>query len=129
VIAELKAYGQYDAVFDAIRTPAATAVIGGLLAETGGVYYSTLPLGKDDKLPGDVEKKAPLYGMKFNEPANRHIKKWFLEEYLPQGLSNGNIFPNPILKVRGGLGSMQEGLDKLSSNSASGVKIVINPQE
>jgi NADPH:quinone reductase-like Zn-dependent oxidoreductase len=129
VVAELKAHGPYDAVFDAIGTPAATAVIGGVLAETGGVYYSTLPPGKDDKLPGNVEKKTPLYGMKFNEPANRHIKKWYLEEYLPQGLSNGNIFPNPILKVPGGLSSMQEALDKLSTNSASGVKIVINPQE
>lgn len=129
VVAELKAHGPYDAVFDAIGTPAATAVIGGLLAETGGVYYSTLPSGKDDKLPGKVEKRSASYGLKLNEPANRHIKKWLLEEYLPQGLSNGNIFPSPILKLQGGLSSVQEALDRLSPNSTSGVKIVIDPQE
>ena len=93
------------------------------------MYYSTLPPGEDDKLPGNVEKRSAFYGLKLNEEANQHIKKWLLGEYLPQGLSNGNIFPSPILKLGGGLSSVQEALDRLSSNSASGFKIVINPQE
>jgi NADPH:quinone reductase-like Zn-dependent oxidoreductase len=129
VIAELKARGPYNAIFDAIGTPAATVIIGVLLSETGGVYYSTLPSGKDDKLPENVEKRFATYGGKFNEPANRHIKKWYMEEYLPQGLNNGSIFPNKILKLDGGLRSVQEALDRLFSGSASGVKIVVNPQE
>jgi NADPH:quinone reductase-like Zn-dependent oxidoreductase len=129
VIAELKAHGPYDAIFDAIGTPTATAIIGGLLAETGGVYYSTLPSGNDDKLPQNVEKRFAIYGAKFNEPANQHIKKWYMEEYLPHGLNNGSIFPNTILKLDGGLSSVQEALDRLFSGSASGVKIAINPQE
>jgi NADPH:quinone reductase-like Zn-dependent oxidoreductase len=129
VIAELKAQGPYDAIFDAIGTPTATEIIGGLLTETGGVYYSTLPSGKDDRLPENVEKKFATYGGKFNEPANQHIKKWYMEEYLPRGLNNGSIFPNTILKLEGGLSSVQEALDRLVSGSASGVKIVVNPQE
>jgi NADPH:quinone reductase-like Zn-dependent oxidoreductase len=129
ILAELKAHGPYDAVFDAVGTPAATVVICGLLAETGGVYYSTLPPVKDEKLPDNVEKRFASYWLKLNEPVNRHIKNWLFEEYLPQGLSNGNLFPKPILKLQGGLSSVQEALDKLSTNSASGVKIVVNPQE
>jgi NADPH:quinone reductase-like Zn-dependent oxidoreductase len=129
VISELKTHGPYDAIFDAIGTPAATAIIGGLLAETGGVYYSTLASGEGDKLLGNVEKRFAIYTGKISDPANQHIKKWYMEEYLPQGLSNGNIFPNRILKLEGGLSSVQEALDRLFSSSASGVKIVVNPQE
>jgi len=129
VVAELKSFGPYDAIFDPIGTPATAAVMGNLLAETGGVYYSTLPPREDDNLPDNVKKGFGMYGMKFNDPANAHIKKWFLEDYFPRGLVNGSIFPNPVLKLDEGLSSLQEALDSLFSGSVSGKKIVVNPQD
>lgn len=75
VVAELKAHEPHDAVFSAIFTPAATAVMDSLFKETVSVHYCTLSAGRDEKLLDDVKKRSPLYNLKLNDFANRYIER------------------------------------------------------
>ena len=127
IIKELEAYGPFDHVFDAAGVPASDNIIGQALAATGGVFY-TVGAGNKAELPQGVERRAYNYPAELEKDENEELREWLLGKYLPQGLATGKIVPTPVEKVPGGLGAVQEGLDRLAGG-VSGKKLVINPWE
>ncbi|GES57182.1 alcohol dehydrogenase [Aspergillus terreus] len=130
LLADIHAHEPYAGIFDAIGTSEVTELMGQLLAESGGLFFSTSPTPVDDQLPKNVEKKWSGYSeVLVSDPQNRDARKWYLEEYLPTGLHNGRIRSNPALHVPGGLEAVQEALDLLYDGKVSGKKVFVNPQE
>lgn len=100
-----------------------------LLRETGGLFFSTSPSPGDDQVPKNVQKKWGAYSETFiSQEANRALRVWYLESYLPEALKNRSVWPNPALWL-GGLNSAQKALDLLYDGKVSGRKIFLNPQE
>jgi NADPH:quinone reductase-like Zn-dependent oxidoreductase len=128
LLAELKSNGPYDAIFDAIGTPEVTSLIGKLLADEGGIYYTTLPPVNGDGLPPNVERRFASYRAVMEEEANAKINQWFYEEYLPYGLATGKIIPTRTVVAEGGLEGVQGVLNRLNAGGVSGRKFVLNPQ-
>jgi NADPH:quinone reductase-like Zn-dependent oxidoreductase len=127
LVTELKSYGPYDAVFDAIGTPPVTAVLVAMFGDKGGLYHTTLPPMGPELIPTNVAREFAGYTGLFDEEENEDIRKWFFEEYVPEGLKNGQIIPIGIIKKDGGLRSVQEVLDIMLS--VGGKRFVVNPQQ
>lgn len=130
LLADIQAQGPYDGFLESIGTADVTEIMGQLLEEKGGLFFSMSPTPVDDQLPKNVEKRWFGYSdILVARPENEKARKWYLEEYLPTGLKNGTIASNPALNVPGGLDAVQEALDLLYSGKVSGKKVFVNPQE
>ncbi|KNG81523.1 putative alcohol dehydrogenase [Aspergillus nomiae NRRL 13137] len=126
----LKANGPYDGIFDAIGSSEVTELLGNLLAENGGLFWSTSPTPADSHLPKNVKKEWAGYSdVLVSRDENKDAKLWYLHEYLPKGLSSGRIFSNPSYIFPGGLDSVQDALDTFMTGKVSGKKIFVNPQD
>ncbi|KAL4893187.1 chaperonin 10-like protein [Aspergillus ambiguus] len=129
LLTDIHAHEPYAGIFDAIGSPEVTRLMGQLLAENGGLFFSTSPTPVDGQLPKNVEKRWFGYSeVLVSDPQNEKARKWYLGEYLPVGLSSGSIYSNPALQLSGGLGTVQETLDLLFDGKVSGKKVFINPQ-
>jgi hypothetical protein len=62
------------------------------------------------------------------EEKNRELQEWVVQTYLPQCVAQGAIIPLPVEKVAGGLGGINEALDRLQKD-VSGVRLVADPWE
>ncbi len=127
VIKELKAAGPYDAVFDTIGLPSVTAILGQVLAENGGEFYTTNPPMGPLSLPENVQRKMESFPTAMEQPGNEEFREWFygsLGKYLGDGLADKLVAPEKIEKVTGGLEGIQSGLDKLFGG-VSGKKLVV----
>ncbi|KAJ5810303.1 zinc-type alcohol dehydrogenase-like protein [Penicillium pulvis] len=127
VVKSLKSHGPYDAVFDAIGTPPVTAIMVAMFEDKNASYHSTLPLMGSPQTPPIVERFFASYASLFDEDDNQEIRRWFFEEYFPEGLRNGRIIPSIIIKKEHGLNSVQEVLDVMLD--VPGKKFVVNPQD
>ncbi|OGM49808.1 putative alcohol dehydrogenase [Aspergillus bombycis] len=126
----LKANGPYDGIFDAIGSSEVTELLGDLLAENGGLFWSTSPTPADSRLPKNVRKEWAGYSdVLVSRDENKDAKLWYLQEYLPKGLSSGRIFSNPSYIFPGGLESVQDALDAFMAGKVSGKKVFVNPQD
>lgn len=128
ILAELREHEPYDAIFDSIGLTPVTNILGELLTPKGGAYNTLIPLNGDEKpLPANVERKFAPYSWALEEEANAGIARWFYEEYVPKGLASGQIIPTRQEIVEGGLGKVQEVLDRMGAGAVSGHKLVMNP--
>ncbi|OJZ82080.1 hypothetical protein ASPFODRAFT_198294 [Aspergillus luchuensis CBS 106.47] len=127
LVEQLKSHGPYDAVFDAIGLPSVTETLVAMFGDQTASYYSTLPPMAPIPIPSNISRNFASYPSLFDEPENHGIRKWFFEEYYPQGLRNGQIIPNDIVKKEHGLNSVQEILDVLLDNPTK--RFVCNPQD
>ena len=127
MVEDLKAAGPYDAIFDTIGTAPATAIIGKVLADNGGEFYTTgPPLGPLD-LPDNVQRNFRSFPGALLEPENEEIRVWFygtLGKYLGLGLADKLIAPERLEQITGGLEGIQKGLDMLIKG-VSGKKLVV----
>ncbi|GCB23274.1 zinc-binding alcohol dehydrogenase domain-containing protein cipB [Aspergillus awamori] len=130
VIREIRENGPYEGIFEAIGSTSTTKRMVALLRETGGRFFSTSPSPGDEAIPTGVEKVWAGYSETLvSEAANRELRTWYMEAYLPAALKKGTMWPNPALWLQGGLGSAQKALDLLFEGHISGRKVLINPQE
>ncbi|KAM3431129.1 hypothetical protein NHJ13734_007428 [Beauveria thailandica] len=128
LIREIQAHGPYEGLLDSIASPAATRLMGELLQETGGLFFSTGPTSEDSALPGNVHKKWAGYSEDLvSEASNSGLRNWYLKSYLPAAMKSGEVWPNPPLKLEGGLDAVQRALDLLYVGKVSGSKVVVNP--
>jgi hypothetical protein len=126
LVIELKSQGPYDAVFDAIGTPPVTALLAAMFGNKGGSYHTTLPPMGPEPIPANVAREFGGYTGLFDEDGNENIRKWFFEEYVPEGLKNGQVIPIDVIKKEGGLKSVQGVLDIMLG--VAGKRFTINPQ-
>jgi NADPH:quinone reductase-like Zn-dependent oxidoreductase len=126
LIAALKSHGPYVAILDCISTPGVDAIMARVLGGTGGTYYALVPQMSDFKMPKNVKREFASFSLVL-EDQDRELGEYFFKEYLPKTLANGRIVPTRVEKVSGGLGAMQEALDR--SLTVSGRKIVVDPWE
>ncbi|OSD03833.1 GroES-like protein [Trametes coccinea BRFM310] len=117
--------GPLEVVFDAVSLPD-TLVIG---------YQATAPTGtfvkvNSESIPGveNPEKKVHFGRGLFNAPFNAAVSLSLLAK-LPELLENGDIKPNRVEVIPGGLRGVDPGLDRLQNNEVSAVKLVVKPQE
>lgn len=128
LIREIQAHGPYEGMLETIASPAATKLMGELLEETGGLFFSTGPTVEDSALPGNVQKKWAGYSEDLvSQASNQGLRDWYLRSYLPAALKSGQVWSNPPLKLEGGLAAVQRALDLLYEGKVSGSKVVINP--
>lgn len=128
ILAELREHEPYDAIFDSIGLTPVTDILGEFLTPKGGAYNTLIPTNGDEKpLPDNVERKFAPYSWALEEEANAEIARWFYEEYVPTGLASGQIIPTRQEAVKGGLGKVQEVLDRMGAGAVSGHKLVMNP--
>jgi len=127
VIAELKAAGPYDAIFDTIGLPPVTAILGQVLAEKGGEFYTTNPPMGPLELPENVQRKMENFQYALEQPENNDLREWFygiFGTHLGSGQANKLIAPETIEKVPGKLEGIQGALDRLLGG-VSGKKLVV----
>jgi D-arabinose 1-dehydrogenase-like Zn-dependent alcohol dehydrogenase len=131
VVENLRAHGPYYAIFDPIGVPAATNILVDYLSSIGGgEYHTLLPLmGSEKPIPDNVERKFESYSAVLNEPEHEELGRWFQDELVPKGLSNGVIIATPPQWVKGGLEKAQHALDLLYEGKVSAKKLVLDPWE
>lgn len=128
IVSELKSLGPFDAVFDAIGTPEPTAIIGQVLAETGGgTIFTTLPEFGDIAAYARPESVARVY-QSWPEVLDREelkeLLEWTYHVYIPEGLESGAIISTRNVEVPGGVEGIQKILDKSLEGGVSGKRLV-----
>jgi NADPH:quinone reductase-like Zn-dependent oxidoreductase len=126
IAAALKSHGPYEGVLDCIGTPPVDMLMAKVLGDTGGTYYSMVPQMSAFKMPDNVKREFGSYSIAL-ETERKDLGEYFYKEYLAKALANGRIVPTRVEKVPGGLGGVQEALDK--SFMVSGKKLIVNPWE
>ncbi len=130
IVQSIRGHGPYDAILEATGTEAGTEIMGKLLGHTGGTFFSTSPTRNDSELPTNVNKRWSSYSEDLvSDPAHSELRSWFIRDYLPRGLQAGAIWPNPALRIGGGLSGIQIALDLLNEGKVSGTKLVVYAQE
>lgn len=132
VVAELRALGPYDAIVDCVSLPPSFEILRKLLGDEGGVVFGLHPLKGPRfqyEFPECVVYRYYPMAWALEEEENRELAEWYYKEYLPQGLASGRIVPTRHEVVAGGLGMVQETLDRLAAGGSSGHKLVLNPQD
>lgn len=120
--------GPYDYLFDTITSPATKPILAGVLvAQGGGSYWSVAAAYPESDLPSNVERKGMSYPPLVE--GNEEVRKWFYEEYLPRGLESGAVSIPKIEKLKGGLGAVQDALDKMREGKTGGAKLIADPWE
>ena len=119
--------GPYKAVFGASETAADQAVIGKLLqAQGGGEFLTTMGVRPGVVLPPGVKGFFVQYMDDYLKPENEDYVKWVFWEYLEDGLVGGSLKLGDV-EAAGGLGKLQESLDRLQAGEVRGKKLVIQP--
>jgi len=95
------------------------------LGEGGHIVVVLQPAIKET--PGSTRKVVRVFG-NVQVPANRAIGR-VLAQHLPAFLEAGDIVPNQIEVIPGGLYGIAPGLDRLRNNLVSGKKLVVRPGE
>ncbi|KAI9661809.1 MAG: putative secondary metabolism biosynthetic enzyme [Bathelium mastoideum] len=127
IVSELKAEGPYFAVFDTVGLPVVTTVLGQVLQEQGGAFYTTSPPLAPVELPANVERKFESFPTVLEQPENGELREWFYNTFtafmvIPP--TQKLVAPEKIEKVEGGLEGIQGALDKLMKG-VSGKKLVV----
>ncbi|KAF9233967.1 chaperonin 10-like protein [Melanogaster broomeanus] len=95
------------------------------LAEGGHIVVVLPPSIKE--APGSTKRVVTASG-RVHAAQNRGIGR-ALARHLPGLLEQGDIKPNNVEVVPGGLEGVQRGLDRLKSNSVSGTKLIVHPRQ
>ncbi|OJD29625.1 alcohol dehydrogenase [Diplodia corticola] len=128
IVSELKALGPFDAVFDAIGTPQPTAILGKVLAETGGgTIFTTLPEFGDATAyarPESVKRVYDSWPQVLDKEEQKELLEWTYHVYIPEGLGSGAIVPTRNVEVPGGVEGIQKILDKSLEGGVSGKRLI-----
>ncbi|RHZ57675.1 zinc-binding alcohol dehydrogenase family protein [Aspergillus thermomutatus] len=130
IVAEFKGHGPYHAVIDCVSLPPSFKILCRLLGETGGVLYGLHPTKGPRfqfEFPPQVEYRYFPMAWALEEEANRDLREWYYQRYLPWGLSSGRIVPTRHRVVEGGLENVQKTLDILATGGVNGHKLVMHP--
>jgi len=112
-------------VYDSIAAADTQQLGYDTLAEGGHIVVVLQPTLKET--PGSTKKVVRVLG-NVQETANRAIGR-VLAQHLPALLEAGDIVPNQVEIVPGGLNGVVPGLDRLRNNLVSGKKLIIRPGE
>jgi hypothetical protein len=127
IYSDLLASGPYNAIYAASDSAADQLVIGKLLAsQGGGKFLATMGVRPTVVLPTGVEGFFVQYLDDYLKPENADFTRWLFWEFLEEGLVKGRLKLGRV-EVIGGLGKLQEGLDRLREGTVSGRKLVIRP--
>jgi len=118
----LKAVKDIDVVYDAISSAETQAIA---LDITGPNAKILLTLPKSEKLDFGERTVVNTFG---NVHAQRKLGIQ-LYSVLPGLLESGDIKPNRVEVLKGGLGAIPAGLERMEKGEVSGVKLVVNPWE
>ncbi|KAG6826976.1 hypothetical protein H0H93_015955, partial [Arthromyces matolae] len=115
-----------DFIYDAVSLPETQETGYSLLAE-GGNLVLVLQSQLKDK---DVKEKKNVYSAfgVWTLPHSKDLGALFYSS-LSKLLETGDIKPNRVEVVPGGLNGIVAGLKKLEKDEVSGVKLVAHPQE
>ncbi|KAG8528458.1 putative secondary metabolism biosynthetic enzyme [Bacidia gigantensis] len=126
IVSALEANGPYDAIFDSIGLPSVTNVFLDYFGDKGGEYVTLLPpLGGEKPIPSNVNRRFGSYIQALVEEANEELGQWFYEQYVPQALDSGRIIPTRQIRVEGGLGKVQECINRMGPGGISGHKLIM----
>ena len=127
IIAEFKAAGPYYAIFDTIGLPPVTAILGQVLAENGGDFYTTNPSMGPLELPKNARRKMESFPAAMEQPESEEFREWsygILGKYLDTGQADKLVAPERIEKVADGLEGIQGALNRLLGG-VSGKKLIV----
>ncbi|KAG8220529.1 chaperonin 10-like protein [Butyriboletus roseoflavus] len=112
-------------IFDAIAIPDTQQEGYDILAEMGHI----LVVHKSEirQIAGTSKQVLDVIGS-VQEPANRAIGR-ALAQHLPALLEAGDIVPNQVEVIPGGLNGIIPGLDRLRNRSVSAKKLIVHPGE
>ncbi|KZP13236.1 GroES-like protein [Athelia psychrophila] len=114
-----------EVVFDAVGGPQ-TQQSGVDVLAPGGVIASVAQSKLGDAV-GDGKSVKSIFASPFH-PHNRDVAVGFASE-LTAYLESGDIQPNRIEVLAGGLSGVADGLARLQDGKVSGVKLIVRPQE
>ncbi len=129
LIDAIVAHGPYDIVVDTISLPNTVSILARVLvAQAGDKIYVMQPAFGPEILPEGVSRIFEPWPTSLYEEKNRDLLEWVLVTYFPQGLSIGSITPFPIEKTPGGLGGINEALDRMQKGVGA-IRLVADPWE
>lgn len=129
VITELKQQGPYNFAFDAISTPAATAInVAVLESQPGSItLYAVGPPSADVVLPENVSRVYKSWPGHL-ATVDAIYDEWVFTKYIPEAIAAGKLKSVPTEVVKGGLGGVDEAFNRLQKG-VSGRKLILNPWE
>jgi NADPH:quinone reductase-like Zn-dependent oxidoreductase len=131
LIKKLVAAGPYSVVVDSISLPrTVTVAVAVLDAQGGGKLYTVTssPSSGAVSIPEGVSTEMKSWPTTLREEKNKGMLAWAYDTYFTQALAKEKLVALPVEKMSGGLGSINEALDKLYEG-VSGVKLVVDPRE
>ncbi|KAI0078012.1 GroES-like protein [Panus rudis PR-1116 ss-1] len=115
-------------IYDAVSVTETQNVGYELLAPGGTLILVLRPVLDSEKAKTENKKVVFTYGWLHMPPCGQ----WgmdLLHEKIPEWLKNGDIKPNNVEVIPGGLNGVLVGLERLKNNQVSGKKLVVRPQE
>ncbi|PSN73346.1 alcohol dehydrogenase GroES-like domain-containing protein [Corynespora cassiicola Philippines] len=126
---QLIAEGPYDVVVDSISVPQTINITAAVLnAQGGGKLYALQPAFAPERIPEGVTRQFDSWSRFLFEEKNAGLLNWTFESFFPRFVADEKSFALPTQLVPGGLGQLNEALNKLLQG-VSGVKLVVNPWE
>jgi NADPH:quinone reductase-like Zn-dependent oxidoreductase len=140
LIDELKQYGPYDVVIDAVSTSQTLPITSAVLVNqddseiftTGGpVDPATLPKGVvaitcPRTLPAGFN--PAFTGWSVSVDYFKETRDWTYKKYIPQAVAAGKLVSLPLSKLPGGLKGIEQAFDRMKKGP-TGVKLMLDPRE
>ncbi|KAI0078011.1 GroES-like protein [Panus rudis PR-1116 ss-1] len=115
-------------IYDAFAIPETQKLGYDLLAPGGALVVALKPVLDREQARKENKKIAFTYGW-LHIPPNDKIGMELLRDKIPEWLRSGDIKPNNVEVIPGGIDGVLVGLERLRNNQVSGKKLVVRPQE
>lgn len=116
--------GKLEYAYDAVSEKGSYANIGQVLDPHTGRITFVLPGKTYEGLPDGIEKTTTMVGEVHGNPTDLKEFGFVYCRYMAKGLAEGWFRAQPQEVVKGGLGGVQEGLERLRDGKASAVKYI-----
>jgi NADPH:quinone reductase-like Zn-dependent oxidoreductase len=140
LIDDLKRYGPYDVVIDAVSTSQTLSITSAVLLSqdnrelftTGGpIDPTTLPKGVvaitcPRILPQDFNRD--FAGWSISVDYYKETRDWTYKKYLPQVVATDKLLSLPLDQIPRGLRGIEQAFDKMKGG-ITGVKLMLDPRE
>jgi NADPH:quinone reductase-like Zn-dependent oxidoreductase len=140
LIDEMKQYGPYDAVIDAVSTSQTLSITSAVLVaqDSGDLFTTSGPIDPTTLPKGVVAITCPrtlpehfnpaFAGWSISVDYYKETRDWTYKKYLPQAVAAGKLASLTLDKIPGGLKGIEQAFDKMKEGT-TGIKLMLDPRE
>jgi NADPH:quinone reductase-like Zn-dependent oxidoreductase len=139
---ELKQYGPYDVVIDAISTLQTLSITSAALNaqdnDNSEIYTTSGPVDKATLSTGIIAITCPrnlpegfnpaFAGWSISVDYSEELRDWTYKKYINQALATGKLVSLQLEKIPLGLNGIEQAFDRMKEGT-TGVKLILDPRE